>query len=74
MKVTLEFPEKPELKGLNLVEYLLTKMYQDEIFSAGQCADVLHITKEEFIELLGKYQISVFGESAEDFLNDLNNA
>jgi hypothetical protein len=34
--------------------------------SSGQAADLAGISKREFIENIGKYGVSVFGESVED--------
>lgn len=44
MKVVLELPEKPELKNLDVTGYLIAKLYQDGLLSAGQAAQVLGIT------------------------------
>ncbi len=74
MKVVLEFPEKPELKNLDIVQYLASKMYQDGILSAGQAAQLVGKSKEKFLEQLGNFGVSVFSESVQDFLKDIKNA
>jgi len=74
MKVVLEFPEKPELKNLDVAEYLAAKMYQDGLLSVGQSALLIGKTKEEFLEKLSTYGVSVFSESVEDFLKDIKSA
>lgn len=74
MKVVLEFPEKPELKNLDIAHYLASKMYQDGILSVGQAALSIGKTKEEFLGRLSRYCVSVFSESVEDFLKDIKNA
>jgi predicted HTH domain antitoxin len=55
MKIILELPEKPELKNLNVTQYLVSKMYQDGLLSAGQAAQLAEISKEEFLEQLGSF-------------------
>lgn len=74
MKVILELPEKPELKNMNVTEYLAAKMYQDALLSAGQAAQLLGIPQEQFIDLLGDYGVSVFSEEVEDIRRDIDNA
>jgi hypothetical protein len=74
MKIILELPEKPELKNLNVTQYLVSKMYQDGLLSAGQAAQLAEISKEEFLEQLGSFGVSVFSESVNDFLSDVKNA
>lgn len=74
MKVVLEFPEKPELKNLDIAQYLATKMYQDGLLSAGQAALLIGKNKEEFLGQLSTYGVSVFSESVEDFLKDIKSA
>lgn len=74
MKVILEFPEKPELKNLDIARYLASKMYQDGLLSAGQAAQLIGTSKEEFLEQLASFGVSVFSESVEDFLKDIKNA
>jgi predicted HTH domain antitoxin len=74
MKIVLELPEKPELKNLNVTQYLVSKMYQDGLLSAGQAAQLAEISKEEFLEQLGSFGVSVFSELVNDFLSDVKNA
>jgi hypothetical protein len=74
MKVVLELPEKPELKNLDVTGYLIAKLYQDGLLSAGQAAQVLGITQTKFLESLDGFGVSVLSESVEDFLSDVKNA
>ncbi|TVQ03166.1 MAG: hypothetical protein EA359_10295 [Balneolaceae bacterium] len=45
---------------------LAAQLFEKGIFSAGQAADMAGISKREFIENVGKYGVSVFGETLED--------
>lgn len=49
-------------------------MYEDGLLSAGQAAALAGVSKRTFIELMGKYGVSVFSTSVDDLLNDVNNA
>lgn len=42
-------------------------LFDKAILSSGQAADFAGISKREFIENVGKYGVSVFGEEPSDF-------
>jgi len=54
--------------------YLATKLYEDAILSAGQAAKLANLSKRSFIEIMGKYGVSLFSTKVEDVLNDIQNA
>lgn len=41
-------------------------LFERDILSSGQAAELAGITKREFIETVGLYGVSVFGETAFD--------
>jgi predicted HTH domain antitoxin len=49
-------------------------MYEDGLLSAGQASEMAGVSKRTFIELMGKYGVSVFSSSLDDLQNDMNNA
>jgi len=74
MKIVLDLPENPELENLDVKGYLIAKLYEDGLLSAGQSAEVLGWSKEQFLENLGNLGVSVFSKSVQDFLSDVKNA
>ncbi len=63
--------------GLNEYDFsmiLATKLYEDAKLSAGQAAEIVGLSKRAFIEVLGKFGVSVFSKSIEDLHNDIKNA
>jgi predicted HTH domain antitoxin len=72
--ITLNIPDDLNLKTIDLPIYLASKMYEDEIVSAGQAAMMVGLSKRAFIEIMGKYGVSVFSSSVDDLLNDIKNA
>ena len=49
--------------------------YTQSGVSIGYCAQIAGLTEEEFIQYLGKNQVSIFHfDNREDFLEELNNA
>lgn len=50
-------------------------LYKNKKVSLGYCAEIAGMTKEEFIQQLGKNGVSIFGfESNEEFMEELANA
>jgi hypothetical protein len=72
--ITLDIPESLNLKTFDLSIYLASKMYEDKILTAGQAAQLAGLSKRSFIEIMGKYGVSVFSKSSDDLLNDITNA
>jgi predicted HTH domain antitoxin len=53
----------------------IIKLYELGKISSSIAAKILNLTRVDFIELINKYQISVFSYVSEDeLLNDLKNA
>jgi len=53
----------------------IIKLYELGKISSGVAASVLNISRVEFIELLGKYRVSIFPyEDKAELLEDLQNA
>ncbi len=72
--ITLNIPEDVNLKAMDISMYVASKMYEDGILSAGQASKMVGLSKRSFIELMGKYGVSVFSTSVDDLLNDIKNA
>jgi predicted HTH domain antitoxin len=62
-ELTIKLPGSVQLSQFELSMMLACKMYERGILSAGHAAEVAGVSKRTFIELLGKYGVSVFGYS-----------
>jgi len=62
--VTLKLPDSANARDIKM--QLAAQLFEKGVFSAGQAAEMVGISKREFIENVGKYGVSVFGETAED--------
>ena len=71
--ITLNIPDDLNLKTIDLSIYLASKMYEDGILSSGQAAQLAGLSKRSFIEIMGKFGVSVFSSSVDDLLNDIKN-
>ena len=59
-----------EIKKISVI-----KLYELGKISSGMAAKVLDISRVDFIELLGKYKVSIFPyENKEELLEDVRNA
>ncbi|HEY4786366.1 MAG TPA: UPF0175 family protein [Bacteroidales bacterium] len=72
--IQLNIPDSVDLKDYDFLMIVAAKLYEDEILSAGQAAEIVGLSKRAFIELLGKYGVSVFSTSISDLHSDIANA
>jgi predicted HTH domain antitoxin len=66
----LQLPDTVDEKDVKM--QLAAHLYDKGIMSSGQAADLVGISKREFIETVGQYGVSIFGESIEDLEKIIN--
>ncbi|MCC7309046.1 MAG: UPF0175 family protein [Acidobacteria bacterium] len=73
MTATLELklPDSVQLSDFDIKMTLAAKLYEDGTLSGGQAADLVGISKRDFLEQLGNYGVSIFGYTAEELREDL---
>jgi predicted HTH domain antitoxin len=71
--VALKLPDNIELNEKEISIMLSAQLYNLGKMSLGQAANLVDLNKEEFMNELGKYKISVFGETFEDLEQELKN-
>ncbi len=72
--ITLNIPDNIELDQHEATMILATKLYEQGKLSMGQAAELAGFSKRTFMELLGRYGVSVFNYPASDLANDVKNA
>lgn len=72
--IQLNIPDGIDLKDHDFSMIIASKLYEDAILSAGQAAKIVGLSKRAFIELLGKYGVSVVSNSISDLNADILNA
>ena len=72
--IQLNIPDNLDLKDHDFLMIVATKLYEDAKLSAGQAAEIVGLSKRAFIEMLGKYGVSVFSTSISDLHSDIANA
>jgi predicted HTH domain antitoxin len=72
--IHLNIPESVDKNDNELAMIIAAKLYEDGTLSLGQAAELAGLSKRSFIELLGKYGVSVFSTSVDDLESDIANA
>ena len=72
--VTLKLPETLDMDDREITMSLAAKLYEDGKLSLGQAAELVSLSKRVFIELLGKYGVSVINHPVTDLSADVRNA
>lgn len=70
----LNIPDSVGKNDSELTMLIAAKLYEDGTLSSGQAAELAGVSKRTFIEMLGRYGVSVFSTSPEDLESDINNA
>lgn len=72
--IQLNIPDGVDLKDHDFSMILAAKLYEDAKLSAGQAAEIVGLSKRTFIEMLGKYGVSVVSTLVADLHSDIKNA
>ncbi len=71
--IELTLPKSLDVSDFELKMIIASKLYELGKLSSGQAAEVAGLSKRAFIELLGKYNVSVFGYDEKELKADLKN-
>ena len=72
--LTIEIPDSLNLDEKEAKTFLAAKLFEKGDLSLGQAADMAGYEKREFMELLYKYDVSIFNYSESELENDILNA
>jgi predicted HTH domain antitoxin len=72
--IHFQVPDDVDLKDYEYTMIIAAKLYEDGKLSSGQAAKIAGLSKRAFIELLGRYKVSVFSSSLSDLRSDIANA
>lgn len=70
----IQIPDTVKINDFELKMLIASKLFEDGKLSSGQAAEIVGISKRAFIEILGKYNVSIFGYEYEELEEDLKNA
>lgn len=72
--LTLNIPDTLDFDSKDLAMILASRLYEQGKLSLGQAAELANLSKRTFVELLGKYNVSIFNYPASDISRDVANA
>lgn len=70
----IKIPDSVERNDAELTMLIAAKLYEEGTLSSGQAAELAGVSKRTFIELPGKYGVSIFSNDPEDLASDIANA
>lgn len=70
----LNIPDSVDKDDSELTNMIAAKLYENGTLTSGQAAELAGLSKRTFIELLGKYGVSIFSTSLDDLESDIANA
>ncbi|HZJ18759.1 MAG TPA: UPF0175 family protein [Pricia sp.] len=69
----IKIPESLKLGDFDLKMMVAAKLFEDGRLSSGQACQIVGISKRAFLEVLGKYGVSMFGYDFDELEEDLKN-
>ncbi len=70
----ITLPDSLHLKDFDIKMIIASKLFEEGKLSSGQASEIVGISKRAFIELVGKYGVSIFGYDFDELQNDIKNA
>ena len=74
ISLTINLPDTTIATESELKTMLAAKLYERNVLSLGQAADVAGLSKRAFAELLGSYNVSLFSQNVDELHQDILNA
>ena len=71
--ITIDLPDSIELDEQEAKIYLVSRLFEVGILSLAQAAEMVEMSKREFMEMIGDYGVSLFNYSPEELIKDLEN-
>jgi predicted HTH domain antitoxin len=71
--IELTLPKNVDVSDFEVKMIVASKLYELGKLSSGQAAELAGLSKRTFLELLGKYNVSVFGYDENELAEDLKN-
>ncbi|MCX6160928.1 MAG: UPF0175 family protein [Ignavibacteriae bacterium] len=64
--LNIKIPESLDYNEFDLRMILASRLYELGKLTSGQSAEIAGLSKRTFLELLGKYNVSIFGYTIEE--------
>ncbi len=71
MSIQIDLPESLQLGKFEVSMLLAVKLFEEGLITSGQGAEMVGLSKHTFIEMLGKYKVSIFQYDMDELEDDL---
>ena len=72
-EIVINLPLAVDASEWELKMMLAAKMFEMGKLSSGQAAELVGVSKRTFLEMAGKFDVSIFGYTADELKKDLQN-
>ena len=72
--LTINLPASVHLDDKDAKMRFACMLYEDGIISTGEAAEIVGVSRREFIENMGKFGASIFQQTIEELESDIKNA
>jgi predicted HTH domain antitoxin len=73
-RLEINVPDDLDMSDYDFAMIIASKLYEEAKLSAGQAAELVGLSKRTFLELLGKYGVSIISNRMQDLHDDIANA
>lgn len=73
-QITIQIPDHLEMSDFDLIMLVASRLFEQGKLTSGQAAEIVGLSKRAFLELLGKYEVSVLQYDFEELQKDLKDA
>ena len=74
MSIQFNLPAGLNKSKFELSMFFAAKLFEEGLISSGQGAEMVGLSKHAFIEMLGKYKVSIFQYDINEIEEDVANA
>ncbi len=72
--INIKIPDILDLEEKDIAMIIASTLYEKGKLSLGQAAELAGLTKRTFVELLSKYDVSIFNYPVDDLKREVKNA
>ena len=71
-ELKIQIPDTLEVSEWEVNMIVASKLFELGKLSSGQAAQMVGLSKRSFLEMLGKFDVSIFGYTADELREDLS--
>ncbi len=71
--ITIKVPDNLQMNTFDINMLIASSLFEKGVLSSGQAAEMVGLTKRAFVEIVGKFGVSIFGYEFEELEDELKN-